>query len=266
LSVNFRIDKGRFDKALNAFASRATSGSNPVLEVTPEGLIGYDKATSQWYSYFKADKDFLEEVPNGSFAIVVTKGLLTGLKQMASGIIKVTLQEVSDGVRRVVIEEDSKKGPEVNMYHEEAIIPEGDELGFPKSLEKFKDGVLQIVMEAPLVCVVDVDAIKIQELTATNVERYETYWDPAGSVKVVIELDSGGVIEKTFPVKFFDPPSELFQIDLEPSFLSPLMSTFLGEVRLTLHKFDSGQPAGITATLTAKDHDIGHTLAAMNPK
>jgi hypothetical protein len=265
LKASFEVEKSRLDSIISAISTRLSEDAKPILEIGPEGLIGYDKSTGQSYSFVRTNAGFFAKPPESETKFIVTKGLMFGLKQMTSGNIVFKIIEAGTDMFKVYIEGAASKGIEKNVFHDNLVIPVGDELGFPKEIGKFSDNVLEIKMESARVCVVDVEAIKLQELTTSGVERFSSTWYPDDKVTFVLKAEGGATVEKTFSVTYLMKPEAEFSIDFEPKAFNALVGNMLGKIRLSLHKKDSGEAAGVVLTQSASDHDIGYTLSAMNP-
>jgi hypothetical protein len=254
LKATFEVEKGRIERIISAISTRLSEDAKPVLEIGPKGLTGYDKTTAQSYAFVECKEAFFTTPPDAE------------TKQMTSGNVIFSVKETGTNMFKVYIEESTPKGVERNVFHDNLVIPEGDEIGFPKEVDRFSDGVLEIKMNSPRVCVADIEAIKLQELSTTDVERYSTTWYPnEEKVDFVIRTETGATVEKTFSVKYLMKPESEFTIDFESKAFSKLAGNMLGKARLSIHKRETGEPTGVVLTQSSNDYDIGYTLAALNP-
>jgi hypothetical protein len=196
LKATFEVEKGRIERIISAISTRLSEDAKPVLEIGPKGLTGYDKTTAQSYAFVECKEAFFTTPPDAETKFIITKGMIFGLKQMTSGNVIFSVKETGTNMFKVYIEESTPKGVERNVFHDNLVIPEGDEIGFPKEVDRFSDGVLEIKMNSPRVCVADIEAIKLQELSTTDVERYSTTWYPnEEKVDFVIRTETGATVD-----------------------------------------------------------------------
>ena len=267
MSANFSVDRGRLLNLLSVIGAKSKeTTAEPVLEISPKGILGYDKATAQCLSYIFAHPTFFSSEIVGDVKMIATPSLVQGLKQLSSGVVKFSIRVIAENMKEVCIEEMHTTGTNRDLYHEPIVIPTSEKIGFPRGISKFSDGVLEIIMQHERVCIADVDALRLQSLP-DNVERAAMVWRPDSTLFITLRNDSGGVLEKTIPIEYFSgaSPKEDVRIDLSPEFFKALVGTMLGKVRICVHRAPSGNMSGVAITSSSSDYDMGHTLAAMSP-